>query len=338
MVTVSIDTPGPPRRANVRPEKLGIRQRLSQLWRGIVVVMVLAVLVGQICRDRILVTALLFYVPPVLVAIVAAGTALACRAKFRVHLFCFAFLLVSLLSQFGFRSTHPSTAPTIRLVQWNVLWGGTGGESSWPKIVSQLRNMNCDLILLNEAPNPARVDAMLQQLGANWSAARFHHRPGERYTCHLVVASKYNVILEDTIITPDARMICCRIAFPQRNLRVLLVDGLSTITLLRSDRLRAVRAYAEQAQRENRAIDFIAGDFNSPANCVGFDDFATMAGGFDHAADFAHEWRGTWPVVLPAMEIDHVWVSRRNRITGVDLFTSLHSDHRGQMVDIALPE
>lgn len=311
---------------------------IKRFWNGAIVLGIVVVILGQALRDRWVITMLMMFVPPVVVGAAAWLTAIISRARLPVQVLSTAFLLATLVPLFSFRTPArtPAAAESIRLIHWNVLWGGTRGETSWPSIAKKLEGSKADILLLSEAPNVERLDATLGTLGPGWNAQRLMHSPGERYTCHIAVASRYPVILEDIIKTGDARMICCRITFPQREIRVLLVDAVSTPTLPRMPRLRAVREFVEQCERDGRAVDIIAGDFNAPAACIGFDAFPTMAGGYQHAASLTGECRATWPMILPMWEIDHVWISRRLQIVSADMFTSLSSDHRGQRVDVAV--
>jgi endonuclease/exonuclease/phosphatase family metal-dependent hydrolase len=294
----------------------------------------IAAIIGQGVRDRTFVTALLMYIPIVHVAAISLLLQIHSRASLRAIGFTAVVLTLGSIQMLGLKSTVPATQPTIKLVQWNVLWGGFHRSSTWPAIISRLRDASADIILLTEPPPGELLEQMRASLGESWKIAQVGRAPHERYATDLVIASRYDVIVEDTVKTPDARMICARIAFPSQVVRVLLVDGMSNPPLSRTPRLRAIKEYVEARAAKNEPVDIIAGDFNTLGTCIGFDDFSTMAGGFDRASEYSHGWRATWPMILPAWEIDHVFVSKRFGVASCEVFSTLQSDHRGQTVEI----
>lgn len=117
--------------------------------------------------------------------------------------------------------------------------------------------------------------------------------------------------------------------------RLLVVDGVSDPRAWRTPLLHGVAAACDQAAAAGEPIDLIAGDFSSPGRCVGFDAFARAgAAGYSLASRSSGGWRASYPVVLPVLDIDHVWVRSDWTVTGCDLFSSTHSDHRGQVVRV----
>jgi endonuclease/exonuclease/phosphatase family metal-dependent hydrolase len=88
---------------------------------------------------------------------------------------------------------------------------------------------------------------------------------------------------------------------------------------------RIIRAYAQ-------ANLIVMGDFNTPLGSVLFESFRQ---------DLTHafESRGigyaeTWPIPLPVLAIDHIWVSKKLNVVSCDLHWSHLSDHRSVLASI----
>jgi endonuclease/exonuclease/phosphatase family metal-dependent hydrolase len=123
-----------------------------------------------------------------------------------------------------------------------------------------------------------------------------------------------------------------------RPLRLLVVDGISRVTVPRTPFLEDIAAACDAAAKEGRPFDVVVGDFNATGRSVGFDAVRSAAGGYKRASDYSGGWRATWPVPLPLYDIDHVLVRSGAAVTGCDLFSSstLDTDHRGQFVTLTL--
>ena len=77
----------------------------------------------------------------------------------------------------------------------------------------------------------------------------------------------------------------------------------------------------------------IAGDFNTPHESVHFD---AWRGNFREAFDSAgHGFAETWPTFLPQLRIDQCWLGPRWRAVHCELGSSLLSDHRAIIADLA---
>jgi hypothetical protein len=77
----------------------------------------------------------------------------------------------------------------------------------------------------------------------------------------------------------------------------------------------------------------VMGDFNTPADSVHFQRLLTrltdafQAGGTGFSA--------TWPMVAPVLSLDHVLVNKHLRVVRAEHRTSMYSDHRAVIADLA---
>jgi endonuclease/exonuclease/phosphatase (EEP) superfamily protein YafD len=91
---------------------------------------------------------------------------------------------------------------------------------------------------------------------------------------------------------------------------------------------KMIRAYS----RDNLIV---MGDFNTPLDSVLFDSFRQY---LTHA--FESGGRGfaeTWPIPLPVLTIDHIWVNKGARVASCELNWSRLSDHRSVVANIEPP-
>jgi hypothetical protein len=172
-------------------------------------------------------------------------------------------------------------------------------------------------------------------MGAAWSAVKVEHAPRSHYWYRLVVLSRWSVRTQRLVSIHNGVAMAVTVDQPSRPIRILVVDGHSTITQLRTPMLHDVAQACRRAATAGTSFDLVAGDFNAVARSVGFDALGAVAGGYTQAAHASTGWRTTWPVPLPLYDIDHVWV-RHGLILSCDLFANCASDHRGQLVRLAL--
>jgi endonuclease/exonuclease/phosphatase family metal-dependent hydrolase len=87
-----------------------------------------------------------------------------------------------------------------------------------------------------------------------------------------------------------------------------------------------------QAHLEENLI--VMGDFNTPIESFYFDSFRRdLVHSFESCGS---GFRATWPVPLPILTIDHLWVGRNVRLSRCQANWSHFSDHRSLTVDVGL--
>lgn len=80
----------------------------------------------------------------------------------------------------------------------------------------------------------------------------------------------------------------------------------------------------------------VMGDFNTPSDSVHFAALRSkMTNTFEAAGS---GYSKTWPMPLPVLDIDHIWVSRHFEVTACALRTTFLSDHRAVFADLRWAE
>ncbi|OJW17896.1 MAG: hypothetical protein BGO49_30900 [Planctomycetales bacterium 71-10] len=329
----------------VAGRRLAPVQRLLGLAGPTLLALDVAALAGFLVRDRAAWLALLMYLPLAPPGLASAGLDLARRGRgargprFALTAIGLAATACSCSEMIGLGPT--ASAPggeTIRLLHWNVLWGGRPStDASWTSIEDDILRRAPDVVILSEAPPDARLDSLTRRLGPDWTSTRLEHAPGSAYWYKLVALSRWPVRDGRPVPIRNGAALDVRIDRPGRPLRILVVDGQSRPTQLRTPMLEDVAAACRRAADEGEPYDALAGDFNAVARSLGFDAIRSAAGGYEAASRSAAGWRGTWPMPLPIYDIDHVWVRSPLRVLRCDLFANLACDHRGQLVLLAPP-
>lgn len=308
----------------------------------------LAGLLGQVVRDRWLVLFVPFYLPllplgflTVLVDLFFRGRCFS-RPRFGLALLGVSAALVGTWPLIGLGQGRApiSNDSVVRLLLWNVYWGGgpNRNEQTWACQVATMQQYRPDVIVLSEAPGTAWRQQMLAVLGSDWNAVHCEHQPGEAYWYNEIVAARWPVRLEYEGPIFNGRLMDVTIAVPDRPLRLLIVDGQSNpFQVSRVPMLADVSRYCQELARAGVRVDGLVGDFNTSPRSIAFDELATLAGGYRLTAPAARGWRGTWPALAPFFDIDHIWLHRAHAIHDAELFTNLTSDHRGQVVTFSRP-
>lgn len=304
-------------------------------------------LIGQVVRDRNLALALMMYVPlaplglwAVLLDVLRRGRAL--RPRFALGAAGLVALSAGVVPMLGFHPTEPAPpgATSVTLLHWNVQSGGRFTDGSrWGDTAARIRAREPDVIVLSETPPDPLLFATLRRRGSGWNAVQLHPGPGTRYWYNLLVCSRSPVSLDRQVPVRNGSAMAVTVTVRGRPLRLLVVDGMSTITLVRTPFLHDVAAECDAAARDRRPYDAVVGDFNSVGRSIGFDALRSAAGGYRRASDHCGGWRATWPVPLPVFDIDHVMARSAVAIGGCEIFSNqpLDTDHRGQFVTLALP-
>ena len=325
-----------------------LKRALASLTRAIPLAALLLATIGYGVRDRAVIFALLMYLPLVPLALLTLLWDLILRGRsvgrYRFVASVFAVLVglwgATNMIGSGATSAAASSSSSIKLVQWNVQWGGRQGDTSWRQIIGRIAAQVPDVVVLNEAPADAQVAAMCSQLGggpgSGWTFVSHANRPGSPYWFRLVVASRWSVKMDAIYTMPNGAAIGVSVTSPRGTLRVLVVDGISRPTILRTPLLRAVMQTCRDADSAGVPFDIIAGDFNTLSRSIGFD--ALREAGFVLASSRAGGWRGTFPSALPLYDIDHVWIAPDAGVTATScqMLTSLSTNHRGQAVTLTI--
>jgi len=327
----------------MRQDRATVRRMVSVASRSITVAFITLLVcgaIGQIARDRKVVLAIMMYLPLTVVGILAAGWDLILCGR-AVPKARFALTIAGLLAAIGSGSTMFGRGPespsppgnAVRLMQWNVWWGGRPdrrNDASWRVMIDEVRSQWPDIVVLSEAPTKERIAEMSAALGAEWSWVN-RRQEEEGGADRIGVLSRWPIEKEKTFDFRNGGGVVVRVDHPDGPLRILGVDGLSHLLVLRTPLLEDVARVCREYESRGVRLDVICGDFNAMSRSVGFDEFRTMAGGYRLASDHSSEWRGTYRAIVPLYDIDHIWVHQAHAGLACELFTNTASNHRGQV-------
>jgi endonuclease/exonuclease/phosphatase family metal-dependent hydrolase len=226
----------------------------------------------------------------------------------------------------------------ISVLHWNVQWGGGlfRGPRTWRAQRAAMLGAKPDVIVLSEAPPGAWIEGLVADLGAGASSVEIRQDPASPHWYGLAVCSRWPLRMERQLPLPGGVGMSVVAELEGRRLRMLVVDGLSSPTRSRRPFLASISAACREAEAAGRPFDLIVGDFNTPSRSLGFDELAAL--GYRLAGRSARGWRGTFPARLPVYDIDHIWRRAGLRLALCRFFNGPYTDHRGQVVELLLPE
>jgi endonuclease/exonuclease/phosphatase family metal-dependent hydrolase len=306
-------------------------------------------LVGHFVRGRAIWLEMSLYLPlvPLGVVVVVLGSIL---GSFGKRSEAVAILLLGLVSIFvggqwmigrgpGLQSVVVDPANTVRVIHWNVLWGGFAPiREGWASMVDEIASRSPDLVILSEAASFPQRRQLIARLGTGWNEISAESPPWQSaYRNRIAILSRWPMRSVGAPRIRNGSTYEVIVEHPKRPIHLLAIDGKSQPTIPRSPMLEDIALICGRAEHSALGpIDIIAGDFNCVGRTRGFDDIREASGGFAPASESSTGWRATWPSWLPIYDIDHVWVRHANRITSCVLFSRIATDHRGQMVVIDL--
>lgn len=294
----------------------------SCLALGLVLFAVWAV--GQLARDRTLVTAWAFYLPSVVVlgGLILLASAEALRRRWRRAglLLGMALLPAAAVLLVENRWLSPDAVPDagtradLRVVAWNAADFPRGVE----RAAAVLRPLDADLVLLSEAPGKPPLE-LARQLGDG---------------LHFTPVGAMALFARGELADPEwlaregeLQAAYVRWTIDGRTLGVLAVNVISSPRVPRDPLLERIVGMIE-----SRAPDLVLGDFNSPRRSRAL---ALLPPGFRHAYDVGGSgWSSTWPARLPLLAIDQTIVGPRLAVRAYHLRTTRISDHRLQLTEL----
>lgn len=282
--------------------------------------------VGQLVRDRTLLTAWVFYLPSAAVSstlLLLAVAALLCRQLRRAGLMLLLALpaaaTVLLLENHWRPPAEAGRAATaraadLRVVAWNVADFPRGVE----RAAALLRALDLDLVVLSEAPGkPPRE--LERQLGGELRMTPIGS---------MALLARGEVLDTEWLVRETAlQAALVRWAIAGRTLAVLVVNVISSPRVPRDPLLQRVVGIISE-----RSPDLVLGDFNAPRRSRAL---TRLPAGFRHAYDAGGSgWSATWPAALPLLAIDQTIVGPRLAVRNYQLRTTKISDHRLQLTEL----
>lgn len=278
-------------------------------------------------RDGIPVAANVFYVLPALMIAMLFGLAALVwwfNRRRGAALVCLGLSLLmtgawgQTAAHFGGRCELPPTS--FRVLLWNTARGFAG----WPRVAERLAAAEPDVIGLVEA------GASGEDARAFW-AARFPDHEAYLAGGGVVILVRGHIVEHHTLkVAGNSRCAMVEAEVRGSRLRVLVLDA---IVRPFSSRRELVQQVFELARAEPDIPTIVMGDFNTPVDSVWFEDPRS-----EYAHAFESAGRGmlaTWPVPLPVLAIDHIWVSRGLTVHCAEIGWSWISDHRPIIADLS---
>ncbi|MBN1256614.1 MAG: hypothetical protein JXA52_02780 [Planctomycetes bacterium] len=290
-------------------------RRAKSLFVVIILFLLLVWTVGQVFRDGCWVTALCFYFPsPVAAILLMLGAAFAWYNLGKnyvvlavVALLAPAFFTIGIENHWTKQTDELEEMAECRLVHWNIMHTNLDTES----IIATLNKYKADIYVLSEVSKYVDDTAIAQGLGEEFIKLRL----GE-----LSVIAKDRLVSGQRITNGKAKSYPVAWNFGEIEIKLLVVDLPSSIFIERAPLLQWVCDIAIQQEP-----DLIVGDFNAPRRSLGFSKFPP---GYAHAYDLAGKgWGYTWPTLLPVYAIDQCLVGPKITTSDYQIHSTLTSDH-----------
>ena len=307
--------------------KKGLFALMDFCWALAALVVCTAWWIGWLVKDSHPVLMWLYFIPTIAVIFFCFfWLIMTLRDRFRLlQLFVFVtilfyFMRIMVIDHRWYREPASLPDESIRILHWNTAWGVLGVES----LVRSIADDSPDIVMISEPP---RLD-MISDIA--------YHALGMEHIftdAGMTIASHYPITYVESIPIENGAAWHVRVDTDQGPLHVVGVDLISRPNLPRRKPLLTLAAWV--ASQTNREPVVMIGDFNTPHDSVMFKPLR-------HHMRHAYELRGrgwpyTWPVPLPVLAIDHIWVSPDITVHDYFLKTTRFSDHKRQITDLSLP-
>ena len=206
-----------------------------------------------------------------------------------------------------------------RVAYWNVARPGwrIGG------ILDRVKSWQADLLGFGESKAGGPLQAKWNQQLAPKVITELHREM-------MLVAAEPAELLEAGSLNKAGEYELRRVTLGGRRVLVLAVDFDGDCRQSRRppfERLyQIVKAHAEEPL-------IVLGDFNTPIDSIYFERLRELL--HDAFETAGSGYAATWPMVAPVLSLDHIWLSRHFRVVRCEHRTSLYSDHRAVVVDLA---
>jgi vancomycin resistance protein VanJ len=278
-------------------------------------------------RDSVRGLALIFYATPwpvlTVLAFLLAAYALGRnhRARALALTLVFAGCAATWLQRSLVRTEPAPAGNTLRVVYWNAAHPGPLRAER----VRYLQTLRADLIAVGES-NVYTSD-IPREWRDGFPGCTLTQRAG-----FLLITPEDPVTIEKGRLADRGDYVIARVMVKDRALTLLLVDF---EIRLRENRAQPFARLNEliAAHRDEPLI--VMGDFNTPRESLNFDSWRP-----EMREAFVTGGRGfveTWPVPLPVLSLDQMWLGGQWRAVHCELGWSLQSDHRAVIADLAAP-
>lgn len=235
--------------------------------------------------------------------------------------FIFALGYLSIWSYESFSlNSHAVTPSHVKLFFWNAAHNKRASE-----ITDYIHQFNADLIGVVEAGTKTK------KVKSAWKNA-FPNSNVELLAGEMALITRGEILSKETgSLGGCGRFNLLEVALNGERFHIVLVDIDGDPM---QSRAPAFAALSKMIRAYSPANLIVMGDFNTPLDSVLFESFR-------HELTHAFESGGvgfaeTWPVPLPVLAIDHIWVSKKINVVNCNLNWSWFSDHRSIVANVAL--
>lgn len=277
-------------------------------------------------KDGIAAFAVVYYCTPLPVLAIFSlllGIIWLLSKRIRVARACFIFALASLMAwsydNISLNARTPA-ANDVKLLFWNA-----ANNRRTEEITGYIQNFDADIIGFVEAGIGKRKMSIWKTVFPNHDIQIL---PGD-----MALLARGGIISKESgSLGRRGRYNLVQVASQGKLFHVLLVD-------IDGDPLRSrAPAFEQLAEiiRTHRQMNLIVmGDFNTPLDSALFDPLREY---LTHAFESGGMgFSPSWPVPLPILAIDHIWVSKRLTVVNCSLSWSRFSDHRSVVAHIEPP-
>lgn len=277
-------------------------------------------------KDRIDALSVMYYCTPLPVLAIFSlllGIIWLLSKRIRIAQACFICTLACLATWSYKNISLNSRAPAaddVKLFFWNAANNRRAEE-----ITGYVQNFNADIIGFVEAGIGKKKIATWQNVFPNYQVQVL---PGD-----MALLTRGKILsTESGSLSKRGRFNLLKVALGGRLFHVLLVD-------IDGDPLRSRAPAFEQLAEMIRFYAhenlIVMGDFNTPLDSVLFEPFRQyLAHAFESAG---MGFSPSWPVPLPVLIIDHIWVGKSLTVVNCNLNWSRYSDHRSVVAHIEPP-
>jgi vancomycin resistance protein VanJ len=224
-------------------------------------------------------------------------------------------------SMFYFHPQAARNGGTVRVFFWNVCRGQFG----WDSIVTTIHKESPDVIVMAECARDLRPPGFLDDQFPAFPHVQFLPR-------EVVVLSKFPIV--DSLQHHHSWKGLyqqLQLSITDRTVNLLIAD-LPSPPWYRRD--QPIGLLTEMASQYADTPAIIVGDMNTPVDSV---YFAAIRRDFRNTFEAGGKgYHATWPNPLPAIAIDHMWVSRQIDVSACRILWTMHSDHRPIVADLLI--
>lgn len=303
-------------RVNYENQKYQPKKMPKNLKTSLLVIYLITLIIHFVIKDRWSLTGTIFYASP-LSLLIGFGIVL-CLLFFKKKLI-FYLLLLSLIfnigyffnNYFGTVTQELSSNKTTTIAFWNV-----AKKQPLPTniLISHIKSSSVKIVALVEAVDVSDHD--LNEL--KMALPSYHIQILEGNMLLIVQGSVNDVIFES--VSEEYKYNVINATVDHSLINIMIPDVYASPF---SDKESPLTSILQATDRYN--IDILMGDFNTPYESIFFKDYKEKYNSFHNCSIGL---TSTWPVPIPVLEIDQIWISRALQSLQMKKFQYKDSDHK----------